>query len=168
MHRDMDLGANASETPLLLHPPFSLLLKALLLWQTGAFVLVGSGRWAAEEQCHPPTHSCFPTCSSEHREHCSAQGSLAWQHGQGSPCPYVAIRSGGILSLWGFPRQGGRCGLAPSAQHQVFHDVNAHMPSLLLCSLLLNSNCSHQPVSLKMCHIFQKNRFGGYLAASVK
>lgn len=77
MHRDTDLGANASETPLLLHPPFSLLLKALLLWQTGAFVLVGSGRWAAEEQCHPPTHSCFPTCSSEHREHCSAQGSLA-------------------------------------------------------------------------------------------
>lgn len=36
------------------------------------------------------------------------------------------------------------------------HDVNAHMPSLLLCFLLLNSNCSHQPVSLKMYQIFQK------------
>lgn len=58
--RDTDLRANASATPLLLDSPSAPQLRALLCWQTGAFMLVGRGRWAAEEQCHPPLTPASP------------------------------------------------------------------------------------------------------------
>lgn len=108
----MDLGANVSETPLLLDLPFALQIKALLLWQTGVFMLVGSGRWAAGEQCHPHLGSSGPL-----------QGPLLCQSSQTQP--RLTLSLPGNKVRWhpitgGFPGHRGRCGLAPSGQQQVY------------------------------------------------
>lgn len=138
-------------------------------------MLVGSGRWAAEARCHPP-----PTPASPHAPCNAGTTALPKTHEQEAACsctlatwPGLTLALSGNKVRWhpvtvGLSRAGRKVWAGSLWSASGLHDVNAHMPSLLLCFLLFNSNCSHQPVSLRMCHIFQKNRFGGYLVASVK
>lgn len=114
---------------------------------------VGSGRWAAEEQCHLPPTPASPGTP----RNAGTTAPLHWWHGQDSPCPYLAIGSGGILSLWGFPGQGGRCGLAPSGQHQVYMTWMHICPHCCFASCFLTA-VAPTNLSLWECVKFKKKK----------
>lgn len=154
-------GATVSQTPFL---PFALQIKPLLpLLQMRAAVLVGSSRWRAEEQCHPP-----PAPPSPHAPQRSRATILPGMCQQGAVCScMLAIWPGLTLFLSGnkVRRHPVAAGLSQAGRKACtgshwsasgLHDVNAHMPLPLFPLLPFNSNCSHQPVSLQICHSFQR------------
>lgn len=123
----------------------------------------GGQRQMGSSRAVPAPQCCLPTCPLGRRDHRSAQGS---QTGATCSCtlapwPGLTVSLCGSRVRW-HPVAGGlswagrkvRAGSLWSALG--LHDVNAHMPSLLLCSLLYNSNCSHQPVSLRMYQVLKK------------
>lgn len=126
-------------------------------------MLVGSGRWAAEVHCHPP-----PTPASLHAPWNAGTTALPKTHEQKAACsctlvvwPGLTLSLSGNKVRWhpvavGLSWAGRKVWAGSLWSASGSHDMNAHMPSLLLCFLLFNSNCSHQSVSLRMCHIFQK------------
>lgn len=92
------MGATVSQTPFLLGLSFALRIKPfLLLWQMRSAMRVGSSRWRAEEQSHPP-----PAPPSPHPRPCSGVTVLPQTHEWGDVCSCTPeIRPGLTLSVSG-------------------------------------------------------------------
>lgn len=115
----------------------------------------GQWQWSAEEQWHPPSAPLSP-----HTPQCSGATALPRTHKRWATCSctlamqpgltpaLVAIRSGGTLSLRGFPRQGGKHAQAPTGRHQVYIMWMHICPYCCFASCLLTAIV---PINMSLC-----------------